>query len=120
MISELKNEWKNAIETELRAYLGTDSIPELTIGVPPKSEMGDAAFPMFPYAKAAGKAPALIAKDVMAALEAKDHPAGEMLAAGPYLNIRFDIPSLSDAILQASLIDNGSLLSPFRLLFSAL
>ena len=100
MISELKNEWKNAIETELRAYLGTDSIPELTIGVPPKSEMGDAAFPMFPYAKAAGKAPALIAKDVMAALEAKDHPAGEMLVAGPYLNIRFDIPSLSDAILS--------------------
>ena len=100
MISELKNEWKNAIETELREYLGTDSIPELTIGVPPKSEMGDAAFPMFPYAKAAGKAPALIAKDVMAALEAKEHPAGEMLAAGPYLNIRFDIPSLSDAILS--------------------
>ena len=100
MISELKNEWKNAIETELRAYLGTDSIPELTIGVPPKSEMGDAAFPMFPYAKAAGKAPALIAKDVMAALEAKEHPAGEMFAAGPYLNIRFDIPSLSDAILS--------------------
>ena len=100
MISELKNEWKNAIETELRAYLGTDSIPELTIGVPPKSEMGDAAFPMFPYAKAAGKAPALIAKDVMAALEAKEHPAGEMLAAGPYLNIRFDIPSLTDAILS--------------------
>ncbi len=100
MISELKNEWKNAIETEMRAYLGTDSIPELTIGVPPKSEMGDAAFPMFPYAKAAGKAPALIAKDVMAALEAKEHPAGEMLTAGPYLNIRFDIPSLSDAILS--------------------
>ena len=102
MISELKNEWKNAIETELRAYLGTDSIPELTIGVPPKSEMGDAAFPMFPYAKAAGKAPAIIAKDVMAALGAKDHPAGEMLVAGPYLNIRFDIPSLSDAILSGA------------------
>ena len=120
MLNELKNEWKSAIERELRDYLKSDAIPELGIGVPPKSEMGDAAFLMFAYAKAAGKAPALIAKDVMAALEAKEHPAGEMLAAGPYLNIRFDIPSLSDAILQASLIDNGSLLSPFRLLFSAL
>ena len=90
MLSELKNEWKNTIETELKSYLGTDDIPVLSIGVPPKSEMGDAAFPMFPYAKAAGKAPALIAKDIMAALAEKDHPEGEMLVAGPYLNIRFD------------------------------
>ncbi len=100
MLSELKNEWKNTIENELRSYLGADDIPALSIGVPPKSEMGDAAFPMFPYAKAAGKAPALIAKDIMALISGKDHPSGEMLVAGPYLNVRFDIPSLSDAILS--------------------
>ncbi len=100
MLNELKIEWKNAIEAELRNYLGTETIPELTIGVPPKSEMGDAAFPMFPYAKLAGKAPALIAKDVMASLAEKTHPEGEILIAGPYLNIRFDIPSLSDEILS--------------------
>ncbi len=100
MLSELKNEWKNTIETELKSYLGTDDIPVLSIGVPPKSEMGDAAFPMFPYAKIAGKAPALIAKDIMAALADKKHPEGEMLVAGPYLNIRFDIPSLASRILE--------------------
>ena len=100
MLNELKNEWKNAIESELRSYLGVDDIIPLTIGVPPKSDMGDAAFPMFPYAKAAGKAPAIIAKDIMAELSEKPHPEGEMLVAGPYLNIRFDIPSLADAILS--------------------
>ncbi len=100
MLNELKNEWKNAIESELRSYLGVDDIIPLTIGVPPKSDMGDAAFPMFPYAKAAGKAPAIIAKDIMATLSEKPHPEGEMLVAGPYLNIRFDIPSLADAILS--------------------
>ena len=57
MLTELKNEWKKAIEEELKSYLKCDSIPALAIGVPPKSEMGDAAFPLFPYAKAAGKAP---------------------------------------------------------------
>ena len=100
MLSELKNEWKKTIEAELRACLGNDEIPELVIGIPPKSEMGDAAFPMFPYAKAAGKAPALIAKDIMEALSGKEHPAGEMLVAGPYLNVRFDIPSLAGDILS--------------------
>ena len=99
MLSELKKEWKCAIEAELRAYLGSDDIPALTIGVPPRSELGDAAFPMFPYAKAARKAPAQIASDMKAALEGKSHPAGEMLTAGPYLNIRFDIPSLADRML---------------------
>ncbi|MBO8435648.1 MAG: arginine--tRNA ligase [Spirochaetes bacterium] len=100
MLTELKNEWKKAIEEELKSYLKCDSIPALAIGVPPKSEMGDAAFPLFPYAKAAGKAPALIAKDIMASLAAKQHPAGEMLLAGPYLNIRFDIPSLAGKIIE--------------------
>ena len=103
MLTELKNEWKKAIEEELKSYLGVDDIPELTIGVPPKSEMGDAAFPMFPYAKAAGKAPAVIAKDIMAQLDKKNHPDGEMLVAGPYLNIRFDIPSLAGKIIESAI-----------------
>ena len=100
MLNELRNEWKKAITDELRAYLGLDDIPEVSVGQPPKSEMGDAAFPMFPYAKSAKKAPAQIASDIKARLEEKAHPEGEMLVAGPYLNIRFDIPSLADRILS--------------------
>ena len=77
MLNELKNAWKDAIEKELRSYLSTDDIPALAIGLPPRSDMGDAAFPMFPYSKLAHKAPAVIASDIAARLT--DHPEGEML-----------------------------------------
>ena len=99
MLNELKTSWKNAIEKELRSYLSTDDIPPLAMGLPPKSEMGDVAFPMFPYAKLAHKAPAVIAKEIAEHLAA-DHPSGEMLPEGPYLNVRFDIPSLADGIMD--------------------
>ena len=105
MLRELKNAWKTALEKELRAYTGRDDIPVLTIGVPPKSELGDVAFPMFPYAKAARKAPAVIASDIKARL--KDAPPGEVILAGPYFNVKFDIPSLASGILSAVDEDYG-------------
>ena len=99
MLNELKNAWKTAIESVLRDMADGAEIPELSIGLPPKSEMGDAAFPMFPYAKMLHKAPAAIAGEVMSRL-ADSHPDGSMSAAGPYLNVRFDIPELADRILS--------------------
>ena len=98
MLNELKSAWKIAIENELKAYLGTEDIPELQLGLPPKAELGDAAFPMFPYSKLAHKAPNVIAEDIMNRLAT--HPKGEMAVAGPYLNVRFDIPSLASAIIE--------------------
>ena len=53
MLSRLKNEWKEFLENSLREYLGSNEIAPLSMGVPPKREMGDVAFPMFPYSKAA-------------------------------------------------------------------
>ena len=106
MLNELKNEWKKAIEKELRSYLSTDDIPELSIGQPPKPDMGDAAFPMFPYSKLAHKAPAQIASDIAGRMT--EHPAGEMIPTGPYLNIRFDIPAMADSILSSVIESGGS------------
>ncbi|MBO5770228.1 MAG: arginine--tRNA ligase [Spirochaetales bacterium] len=99
MLNALKLAWKEAIEKELKSYLGAESIAPLTIGQPPKPEMGDAAYPMFPYAKAAGKNPAQIAKDIAEKL-GDDHPAGRIILAGPYLNVAFDISSLAPALLE--------------------
>ena len=99
MLTQLKEEWKNRIESELRKYLGSDDIASLTMGVPPKKEMGDLAFPMFAYSKAAGKPPVLIAKEI-ASLIGDDHPQGRIILAGPYLNVALDIPSLSSSILR--------------------
>lgn len=99
MLTQLKEEWKNRIESELRKYLGSDDIASLTMGVPPKKEMGDLAFPMFAYSKAAGKPPVLIAKEIASLIE-EDHPQGRIILAGPYLNVALDIPSLSSSILR--------------------
>ena len=101
MLNELKNAWKTAIESVLHDMAAGADIPALSMGLPPKSEMGDVAFPMFPYAKALHKSPAAIASDVIGRLE-NSHPDGEMSASGPYLNVRFDIPRLADRIMEAS------------------
>ena len=100
MLTKLKEDWKKRIEDELKAYLGTDEIAPLTMGVPPKKEMGDIAFPMFPYSKSAKKAPAEIVKDIGKRLE-ENHPEGKMIAAGPYLNVQLDMASLASSIVGA-------------------
>ncbi len=100
MLTKLKEDWKKRIEDELKAYLGTDEIAPLTMGVPPKKEMGDIAFPMFPYSKSAKKAPAEIVKDIGKRLE-ENHPEGKMIAAGPYLNVQLDMASLASSIVDA-------------------
>ena len=55
--------------------------------VPPKAEMGDAAFPCFSLAKSLKKAPVMIADEIAAGLQASGVDAS---AAGAYVNIRFD------------------------------
>ena len=100
MITKLKEEWKSRIEKELRAYLGTDEIPALTMGVPPKKEMGDLAFPMFPYSKSAHKAPPVIASEVAEKI-GDDHPQGKIILAGGYLNVSLCIPSMAKDIVAA-------------------
>lgn len=100
MLNKLKLAWKEALEKELKSYLGCDDITPLTIGQPPKPEMGDVAFPLFAYAKIAGKSPALIAKDLSDRL-GDNHPAGKVILSGPYFNVAFDLSLLAGAILDS-------------------
>ena len=99
MLSRLKNEWKEFLENSLKEYLGTTDIVPLSIGVPPKREMGDVAFPMFPYSKAAKKSPKDIAEDLKNKI-GSDHPMGEVILSGPYFNVKLDISALSPEILK--------------------
>ncbi len=99
MLNTLKNAWKEAIEKELRDYLGDDNIAPLSVGVPPRADMGDAAFPMFPYAKSAHKAPAAIASDIVLRLK-DNHPSGTVSAAGPYVNVSFDLSELAGQVFD--------------------
>lgn len=99
MLSELKNEWKSFLEKELKEYIGSDNIAPLSVGVPPKSDMGDLAFPLFPYAKAAKKGPQQIAMDLKERI-GNNHPAGDIIISGPYFNVSLDISSLAPFIYR--------------------
>ncbi|MDC7244199.1 MAG: arginine--tRNA ligase, partial [Sphaerochaetaceae bacterium] len=71
------------------------TISPLTIQVPPKPELGDIAFPLFAYAKQFRMAPVKIAQNLKERIEQlENRPSGELILAGPYLNIRLDFTSL--------------------------
>jgi len=70
---------------------------------PPKVEMGDIAFPMFPFAKLFRAAPPQIAKEVAEALTGQGLPDGieKVAALGPYVNVSYDRPSYIRRTLAA-------------------
>ncbi|HPH01570.1 MAG TPA: arginine--tRNA ligase [Spirochaetota bacterium] len=70
--------------------LGEDAVRS-AITRPPKPEMGDLAFPCFPLAKVRGKAPQVIAAELVPEAAAALAGSGIIVeSAGPYLNFRFD------------------------------
>ncbi len=100
MLQEIREQWKTLIEEQLAIYakeiLKEDVIlAPLTIQVPPKPELGDVAFPLFAYAKQLRLAPVKIAQVLKERIELlANRPSGQLILAGPYLNIRLDFASL--------------------------
>jgi arginyl-tRNA synthetase len=88
--------WRRLIAgavSELAAASGGAAVDadSIVVETPPRPDMGDIAFPMFPFAKVLKKAPPLIAVEVARrAAEAaqKGLAAGTAAAAGPYVNVR--------------------------------
>ena len=60
------------------------SASDIIMEIPPKPELGDVAFPMFPYSKILKKAPAAIALQLIEKIEDKEH---QYKAIGPYVNV---------------------------------
>ncbi len=100
MLQEIKEQWKSLIEEQLVAYYKEINNEEITLAplaiqVPPKPELGDVAFPLFAYAKQFKMAPAKIAQTIKERIgNLSDRPSGEMLLAGPYLNVRLDFSAI--------------------------
>ena len=96
-MEELKNIWKDKIKDALRAAaenFGADAgsvegIP-LIVQTPPKPELGDIAFPLFPFAKVFRRNPAQIASEV-AEILAREASGGTASAEGPYINIKLNL-----------------------------
>ena len=100
MLNELKNEWKGTLESLLKKILNSDDIAPLTMTEPPKSELGDVAFPLFQYAKIAHKAPQAIATELKSAVENAPHPAGEIILAGGYFNVKLSVSDLFSSLYE--------------------
>jgi arginyl-tRNA synthetase len=106
MLQKIRHEWKDLVQNQIdemaKGILGDDAkVPELIIQVPPKPELGDVAFPLFSYAKALRMAPNKIAVTLKNNIEAlSEKPAGELLIAGPYLNVKIDVLALATSLYK--------------------
>lgn len=105
---DLPKTWKGLVAravNELLAESGGDAGPlktdEIVAEQPPRPELGDLAFPMFPFAKRLKLAPVLVAGRIKDRLANGAVPLpGEVSAAGPYLNVRFAIAEAAESIID--------------------
>ncbi|MDY4888584.1 MAG: arginine--tRNA ligase [Sphaerochaetaceae bacterium] len=107
MLEQVREQWLDLVndqlkEMQMEAGTGLDSIIKVGAQVPPKPEMGDIAFPLFALSKSLRKAPAAIASELMSRLEKTDgRPDGQLLVAGPYLNVKIDTSSLAQSVYES-------------------
>ncbi len=97
---DIQQEWRDLVSDALtsldKACGGIDATHE----TPPSSELGDLAFPMYPFAKVLRKAPKAIAEDVarLLAEDSRELP-GQVSSAGPYVNVHYDRAPFSEGVL---------------------
>ncbi len=119
-MKKYREHWRRIIAEALARYAsksgaaGIDA-EAVVLETPPKPEMGDIAFPMFPFARVLKKAPPVIAAEVAKRVPAiaGAAEAGSASAAGPYVNVRLAPASVIDDVLseiaaQASAYGRGA------------
>jgi arginyl-tRNA synthetase len=103
-MNEIKELWTSRVLGVLEmlandAGVSSDGFSgRLSVGKPPKSDMGDLSFPLFPFAKDLKQAPPALAARIAEELGGSDAGLG---VAGPYLNIRIDRSSAISDLLTA-------------------
>jgi len=113
-LDQLRQQWQAAVWetlTKLEGSMRSNGSPgshgspgsqnDLVAETPPTPDMGDLAFPMFPFARMLKKSPKVIAQEVVDLLsDNTERPPGTMAAAGPYVNIGFDKIRVSERVLN--------------------
>ncbi len=110
---DIKRKWEELVSQAVNLVLhesGSAGDPvaaeQVVSEKPPRSDLGDLAFPMFPFAKRLRMAPALVASRIKETLERTGGPSGlpgEVHAEGPYLNVRFSIAKVAGGMIDAVL-----------------
>ncbi len=109
-MSDPKIEFKNLVFDALKFYMdakgveGELSAEKIAVETPPKQEMGDLGIPMFVFAKTLRLAPPQIASELVKTIEenfsSRIEKIGELLAAGPYVNVKLNKADSSKKILE--------------------
>ena len=100
-MNDFKEQWSGRVLGALEsiaAEKGVDAsgfASRMSVGKPPKSDMGDLSFPLFPFAKDLRMGPPQIAAQVAAML------GDDANAAGPYVNVRIDRAAALEDVLKA-------------------
>ncbi len=96
-MKKYQEQWRRIVGEALASYASEAGVTgidtnALVVETPPNPEMGDIAFPMFPFAKAFRKGPPVIAAEVARRVPdaAGAAGAGTAAAAGPYVNVRLE------------------------------
>ena len=101
----------DGLKTQALLSLGVDAATceSITLAAAPNPEMGDVGFPCFVLAKAMRKGPPAIAAEVadaMRPLVQADDMISDILAVGPYVNIKYD-RSRFVVIAVSQVLDEG-------------
>ena len=84
------------------------SINDILMETPPKQELGDIAFPLFPFSRVLKISPDKIAKLLLEEIEKEELLKGKAKIAGPYLNIFLDKKDLTTSIITKILNEKDS------------
>ncbi|NBB90083.1 MAG: arginine--tRNA ligase [Spirochaetes bacterium] len=101
--------WKRRIADTLRELAREREIEaseideaEVIVERPPKPELGDLGFPLFPFARLFRMAPKLIAEATAARLQESGVTGGDRIeTAGPYVNVSIDRVSYARGVFEA-------------------
>ncbi|NBF40988.1 MAG: arginine--tRNA ligase, partial [Spirochaetes bacterium] len=101
--------WKRRIADTLRELAREREIDESQIDEadviverPPKAELGDLGFPLFPFARVFRTAPGAIAEAAAAKLQESGAAGGDRIeTAGPYVNVHIDRGSYARSVFDA-------------------
>jgi arginyl-tRNA synthetase len=104
-MNRYKQIWRELIRGVVEEESGKKLDPtDVIIEIPPRAELGDLAFPMFPYAPLLKTSPKDIAQRIAERLRRNDSAASAVIEIqGPYLNIHLDRLSVTTDVIAATL-----------------
>ena len=107
-MKKYRDQWRDMVVAALQGLAAETNvsgldITSLVVETPPKPELGDFAFPLFPFARVFRKAPPAIAAEVARRVSVMPGVGGmgAVVAAGPYVNVKLTPAPVIDDILAA-------------------